>query len=168
MSLPYARGSETSRAAAQSTEGRTFARRIWRLYVDMGCKGFTADELVHFIIVQLGVKTKQSTITARLVALKYSGLIVRPDGKPTRITSSSRKAAVWVANPNLDFDTAYQEPPSKHSKGESLVLNAARDYAHNPTQANLDSLISESLRVYKSGEAPAPTPDDSDFFEECV
>jgi hypothetical protein len=89
-SLGYARGSDTSREAAET--GRASAA-VWRSRVLTmflsRADGFTADELCVWFGVQ------HNTIAPRVCELSQSGQIV--DGNKRRKTRSGKSAAVYVA-----------------------------------------------------------------------
>lgn len=107
-SLPFALGSSTSKDAADdmADHAKSIARKMWMWIVLRGDHGATADEVAEALGLQ------QNTCTPRMLALKCSGLITQPAGKPTRMTRRRRQAHVWMAQQHRDFDAYYDEPKS--------------------------------------------------------
>lgn len=90
-SVPYVRGSDTSKDAADSmrSAAAVLRERVYRL-VDKAEKGLTCDE----IEVKLKDAVRQSTVSARVRELVLKGRLV--DSGKRRLTRSNRKAAVWI------------------------------------------------------------------------
>ena len=166
MSLPYAPNSTTSREAAESIEAEApkVAEVIWRAALGTGAYGITADEM----IAALEGRVSANTVRPRIVALKYSGLLVRhPDGL-TRPTRSNRLAEVWVARQG-DFHALYREPPPRNREAEEALGHAARRWvaAHGQEdeQTALEDLLDAAWAAYGQGPRPKPWQDDEDWAQ---
>lgn len=88
---PFAKGSDTSMAAANAIEphlGR-LQRRVLEAIADKGSYGRTDEELA------LGLAMNPSTVRPRRLELGDKGLIRKAPF--TRATRSGRQAVVWVA-----------------------------------------------------------------------
>lgn len=87
---PAARGSETSREAAQRIQGgaNRLRARVLAWFIDRGPAGGTDEE------AQLALAMKTQTETPRRNELMKMGLLV--DSGRRRPTSSGRQATVWV------------------------------------------------------------------------
>lgn len=95
QTLPYARGSATSRAAAKSMEPhapsiRSFVLAAIYLSTFTGRKGATCDE------VEVEIEVPHQTVSARIRELFKAGRI--KDSGRTRPTRSGRKAVVWITS----------------------------------------------------------------------
>jgi hypothetical protein len=147
----------------------TTASRIWEFIQAQGTQGAIADEvLAKFPSV------KHTTVTARIHALKHSGLIVRHPEKKHRKTRSGRHAEVWVVPRGAQFKN-YREPqngrlqkPQNVAESVALVepcnlphvteaerelLALARKYGeadHNDTKIDdvIDTLFNTIVQVY--------------------
>lgn len=88
-SLPFAKGSDTSRAAAKSmqTEAAILRDRIYRA-IETSDKGMTCDE----VEAKLGLT--HQTASARVNELMNTDRII--DSQQRRDTRSGRKAVVWI------------------------------------------------------------------------
>lgn len=86
--VPYVRGSETSKAAAEAIEPKVpiLREQVYAMILDRGAAGMTDEEMQR----QLAGNTQRP----RRVELVKQGRI-RPSG--TRKTASGREAVVWVA-----------------------------------------------------------------------
>jgi len=148
MGIPYVPGSETSRAAAESmrSTAQPFAERLWRYILEQGTHGATADDLMRTFPTAM-----PSTITARMRALKCSGLVTRHAGGIVRHTRTGRMAEVWVGVPG-DFSACYSEPAGNTVR--SAILRAAREYAESPDDATLNALVDAAWDAYGSGQRP--------------
>lgn len=87
---PFAQGSDTSRAAAESmrSEAAVLRDRIFRTIEKAGERGMTCDE------VELRLTLTHQTASARVNELMNTGHIV--DSQHRRDTRSGRKAIVWI------------------------------------------------------------------------
>ena len=92
-SVPYARGSETSREAADSVEPYAGAWRgkVLDLIRRSAAQGATCDE------VEQRLNLRHQTASARIWELRRLGWI--QDGGVRRLTRANRRAVVWVESP---------------------------------------------------------------------
>jgi hypothetical protein len=89
--LPHAKGSETSKAAAESQKGGGAQRdreRVLAAIIRAGIPGMTTDE------VEVALRGRHQTISARVNGLHNDGLIVDSGGR--RPTRSGRQAVVYI------------------------------------------------------------------------
>lgn len=91
LSLPYAKGSDTSADAARSMVNDAPRLRELVLFTvrAAGDRGLTCDE------IELHLDMRHQTISARVHELR-NGEWIRDSGQ-RRLTRSNRKAIVWVA-----------------------------------------------------------------------
>lgn len=88
---PYARGSDTSEAAASSVTELTGKWRtmVYELIAKRKDYGATCDEC------EVELARRHQNISARIWELRHQGFIV--DSERRRLTRSGRRAVVWVA-----------------------------------------------------------------------
>lgn len=89
MILPYARGAETSKAAADSVRGiaTALAMQVLRYIAERGADGATCDEF------EAASGMKHQTASARFWELRRKGLIKATGAR--RRTRSGRMADAW-------------------------------------------------------------------------
>lgn len=106
---PYARGSETSRAAAESIAPAMpeLRHRVWLALELAGQNGLTDEEI--------GERTGLggNTVRPRRGELERTGLVV--DSGRTRPTKSGRRATVWVTRENAPKEHAAQPPAQRQT-----------------------------------------------------
>jgi hypothetical protein len=92
MPLLYARGSDTSAAAAISVErdGPRLRELVLFTIRAAGSRGLTCDE------IELHLDMRHQTVSARVYELREGGWIA--DSGERRPTRSNRRATVWVAS----------------------------------------------------------------------
>ena len=92
LELLWARGSDTSAAAAISVErdGPRLRELVLFTIRAAGARGLTCDEL------ELHLNMRHQTVSARVYELR-EGEWIRDSGE-RRLTRSNRKAVVWVAS----------------------------------------------------------------------
>lgn len=90
---PWATGSDTSLAAAESIDAGKLCQLVYRTIYEKKLKGITCDE----IEVELGMR--HQTASARVNDLMRGNHII--DSSKRRPTRSGRKAVVWVAARSL-------------------------------------------------------------------
>lgn len=88
--IPYKRGSETSKAAAELVRPKTPSYRaaIEGFLKGRGAQGATNDEVMATLSIQI------QTVCPRMKELRVDGLVI--DSGRTRKTRSGREAVVWV------------------------------------------------------------------------
>lgn len=103
LRAPYARGSDTSKAAGQSVEicSGTLRARCLGHIVDRASYGMTCDELEAMSGLM------HQTASARVYELHKLGAIY--DSGRRRKTRSGRKATVWLARPLPEVDDAVEK-----------------------------------------------------------
>lgn len=149
--LPYVSRSATSRAAAETAQAaaRSLAFLIWRFAAEQGEDGIIADEA----IVRFSAKSPTS-ITARMRALKFSGLLIRHPDEETRQTRKDCRAEVWVANETVNFNARYREPPPKAGRkvteDEYALLEAAKVYTSATAMDDEDRLMALFEACFKA------------------
>lgn len=91
QSLPYAKGRETSKAAAESMlpHAGTLRAMVYDEIKARGSIGATSDEIEHVFDML------HQTISPRVYELAKAGFIV--DSGKRRSTRSYRRAIVWIA-----------------------------------------------------------------------
>jgi hypothetical protein len=92
LELPFAKGSETSKAAAESLQGipvNKLKRLVLEYIVQRGAEGATCDQ------AELDLGMRHQTCSARFYDLHKLGAIV--DSGMKRRTRSRRNAVVYVA-----------------------------------------------------------------------
>lgn len=115
-SLPYVRGSDTSRAAAESMEhiAPTLRHKVYQAILGRGAHGATDDEVVHVI----GLPHR--TVTARRRELERMGAVYRTEVR--RPTSSGRSAGVYQAVAGADLSRRAGRPPKPPADALSVKL----------------------------------------------
>jgi hypothetical protein len=152
MTLPFAPGSSTSQAAAESMEGsaRNVAHQIFRFFVSQGQHGATTDE------VEVALRLTHQTASARVHALTTSGLLIQPPGRPTRKTRGLRSAAVWLAREDLNFHALYREP--QRGAGAKALQEAGRAYVDavgtEDEESAHEALLDAAWAAYGQGPRP--------------
>ena len=96
-SLPYVRGSETSKAAADSMKpiAGSIKHRVYDFILRRGSTGATDDE------IEVGLRLTHQTASARRRNLELAGALVKTDNK--RPTRSGRSAFVYTAIPGANL-----------------------------------------------------------------
>lgn len=132
--------SETSQAAHQVAQrgAKQVAYRIYLQIKDAGQEGVTRDDLVQCFQV-LGID--YSTVTARIRALVFSGLVIDgPDKRPTR---KNNPAKVLRTVPGLDFKLLYGEPGPRAGRRCSEEEREFLDRCHSLDMAMRGSTMKE-------------------------
>lgn len=114
-SLPYAKGSATSQAAAEAMidHAPNVRRRIFAFLVSRAERGATDDE------IEQALDLSHQTASARRNLLVREGAVENSEAK--RPTRSGRAAVVWVADPAFDIDA---KRPGRPRKGPQDVRDA--------------------------------------------
>ena len=96
-SLPYVRGSETSKAAADSMKpiAGSIKHRVYEYILRRGSTGATDDE------IEIGLQLTHQTASARRRNLELAGALVKTENK--RPTRSGRSAFVYTAIPGANL-----------------------------------------------------------------
>ncbi len=126
-SLPYVRGSETSKAAADSmrTSAGSIKHRVYHFILKAGNQGATDDE------IEIGLNLTHQTASARRRNLELAGALVKTDNK--RPTRSNRLAYVYTAIPGANL--AAPGRPRK-PRGERCEVKVTA-YLTRPQHADL-------------------------------
>ncbi|MGB0600519.1 MAG: hypothetical protein ACPGLY_27900 [Rubripirellula sp.] len=90
FTIPYAKGSDTSREAAESMRGKTAALRNVILGFIRRTGGATCDE------IEVALVLTHQTASARVTELHKKHMLIVDSGK-RRKTRRNRNAVVWVA-----------------------------------------------------------------------
>ena len=116
-SLPYAKGSATSKAAAESMidHAPTVRHRIFQFLVSRAGRGATDDE------IEQALNLSHQTASARRNLLVRDGAI--EDSHRKRPTRSGRSATVWIADQGFDIDAKRPGRPrkSEHDRRDAKV-----------------------------------------------
>ena len=163
----------------QNTPKTPIAETLWRLALQHGKNGITADEIAAAFEGKIG----SNTISPRLVELRETGLIARHPNNLTRPTRTGRVGVVWVANPAEDFASAFRGKSQKQAKPEARpakkeeqrpvearptgirptaslqapaarVLETAQRYATEPTPETLRELMASIWTAFGTGTPP--------------
>lgn len=144
LALPFARGSDTSRDAAEDagTHAAQDRGRILAFIGQRGTLGATADEILA------ALRFAHQTAASRVSDLKREGLIV--DTGQRRRTRAGNKAAVYTLNPN-PVAIAKPRRPSRVVVGQALaeikaLLHATQREQGPALKALADWLIGEVRR----------------------
>jgi len=103
-SVPYVKGSETSKAAAESIKHRSQSdkMKVFQFLIHCGENGATDDE------IESALNMKHQTASARRRQLELIGAVEKTTEK--RKTRSGRSAFVYRANPTADPNTKVGRP----------------------------------------------------------
>ena len=125
--LPYVKGSDTSKAAAESMRSAapSIKHRVYNFLLQRGATGATDDE------IEIGLKLTHQTASARRRNLELSGALVKTDNK--RPTRSGRLAYVYTAIPGANL--AAPGRPRK-PRGERCEVKVTA-YLTRPQHADL-------------------------------
>jgi len=115
-SVAYVKGSDTSRAAAESMEAiaPTLRHKVYHHILSKGAHGATDDEVVQ----ALGLAHR--TITARRRELEREGAVYRTEQR--RPTSSGRTAGVYMAVEGFDLARRTGRPLKAPANALSVKL----------------------------------------------
>lgn len=110
MAIPYVRGSETSKAAAESIKHSATSDRVkvFNYLVQCGKRGATDDE------IEAALDMRHQTASARRRSLENDQAVRKTDRK--RKTRSGRSAYVYVAESGADIN-ARRGRPTKSPDG---------------------------------------------------
>ena len=103
--VPYAKGSDTSRQAAESMEeiAPTIRQRVYNFVLNQGEFGTTDDE------IEIALGLTHQTASARRRKLVQIGAVYKTEQR--RKTRSGRNATVWRAIPDVDVTAPQGRPP---------------------------------------------------------
>jgi len=103
--LPYTKGSDTSKAAADSMESRapTIRKEVYDFIVSRGERGATDDEIAA------SLNLRHQTASPRRRNLVLMGAVHRTEER--RPTRSGHSATVWIATPGMDVRRPRGRPP---------------------------------------------------------
>lgn len=132
-SLPYVRGSATSKAAADSmiSHSGSIKQRVYAFLMKRGERGATDDE------IEVHLDLKHQTASAGRRGLELSGAVVKSDTK--RHTRSGRLAYVYTAIPGADLAAPGRPRKSRADRCEVKVTA----YLTRPQHADLCMLAAE-------------------------
>ena len=116
--LPFVRGSATSKAAAASMVAiaPSIKRRIYDFILSRGARGATDDEL------EVALDLTHQTASSRRYALAQAGAVKRTDEK--RPTRSGRSAFVYVAEPGAALAAKPGRPPKSPGDRHNVKVTA--------------------------------------------
>ena len=125
--LPYAKGSDTSQAAAESMRpvAPNIRQRVYDHMLTQGARGTTDEELV----AALGLNP--STVRPRRQELERHGAVEKT--RRRRTTKSGRQAVVYVAVPGASTSVRRGRPP----KGEATKCKRVRIHLTRAEYADL-------------------------------
>jgi hypothetical protein len=152
---PFAAGSETSEAAAESvsSESGRIRRRVFALLLASGAEGLTCDE------VEQREGMRHQTTSPRIWELVRQGLVL--DSGRKRKTRSGRGAVVWIAaagvaanDPRIDAS-----PPKLQGAPRSLPADPALARDNERLRAQV-AVLRAALARFAAGYDPARAPVD--------
>ena len=114
MGIPYVKGSETSRAAADSIKhsAPSDKTRVFQFIVQCGKYGATDDE------IESALNMRHQSASARRRNLELAGAVIKTDRK--RKTRSGRSAYVYTADPTADIHAARGRPRKEPGAGKRV------------------------------------------------
>lgn len=133
-SLPYVVGSDTSKEAAESVvaSAQAVRVRVFKHIEAQGGQGSTDNEIEH----ALGLRHQSAS--ARRRELVQRGMVY--DSGARRRTDSGRKAAVWVAAPQHEWEDRASEVAAAEAteKLRKAIRDRAKALSPNQCQEVLD------------------------------
>lgn len=132
-SLPYVVGSDTSKEAAASMTGsaQVVRVRVFKHIKSQGVRGSTDNEIEH----ALGLRHQSAS--ARRRELVQRGMVY--DSGQRRRTDSGRKAAVWVAAPQHEWEARAAEVAQ--ADATEKLRKAIRDRAKKLSPAQCQEVL---------------------------
>ena len=126
-SLPYATGSDTSQAAAESMKPHapTLRHRVYQYILSQGEHGATDAEVEG----ATGLKHQTASARRRELEIEYGAVYL---SKMRRRTGSGRLAGVYVAMPGVDIDNPRGRKPKfkGHTRSKRVNIHLTRtEYA---------------------------------------
>ena len=154
--IPYVKGSETSKAAAESIRQQAVSDKVkvYRFLMACGNYGATDDEVRAALDMPIA-----STAAARRRSLELIGACERTEIK--RKTRSGRMAFVYRAVPNADLQVTPGRPAKaidarRHAKVTTYVtqeMHADLCYLAAESDRSVADIVRAALQVYISEHA---------------